>query len=82
MESALAEVYFERTSEVTGFIAPLIRADLEPTVAKAEFRAALLTMQHERLCYLWILRGMPYDAEVTTQTLGRVWFEHIGNTAG
>lgn len=79
-EAALAEVYFERMSEVVDMVAPLIREDHVITDESARFRAALLTMQHERLCFFWILRRMPFDHDEAVRTLGQVWFEHVGHT--
>jgi len=76
LEPLLAEVYHERTREVANLVAPLI---LERTAGvSAHFRASLLTVQHERFCYLWILRGVPFDRDEAIRGLAEVWFEQIG----
>lgn len=79
LESELAEVYFARTNEVVDLVAPLIREDHVITDESARFRAALLTMQHERFCFFWILRQMPFDRDEAVRTLTQVWFEHLGH---
>jgi AcrR family transcriptional regulator len=79
LETDLAEVYFARTNEVVDLVAPLIREDHVITDESARFRAALLTMQHERFCFFWILRQMPFDRDEAVRTLTQVWFEHLGH---
>lgn len=79
LENDLAEVYFERTGEVVDLVAPLIREDHVITDESARFRAALLTMQHERFCFFWILRGMPFDRDEAIRTLSEIWFQHVGH---
>lgn len=77
LEPELAEVYFERTSELAALVAPLIRPEHVLSSDGARFRAALLTMQHERFCYFWIIREMPFDGEEAVQNLTQVWLEHV-----
>ena len=81
LEGELAEVYYERTDELSDFIVPLLRERSALTEQEARCQAALLTIQHERFCFLWILRGLPFDREVVIPTMGRQWFEQLG-TAG
>ncbi|MGD9958309.1 TetR/AcrR family transcriptional regulator [Nocardioides sp.] len=78
LEPLLAEVYFERTEEVADFIAPLIEDARGVTAETARFRAALLTIQHERFCYFWILRGMPFDHAQAVCGLAEIWCDQIG----
>lgn len=79
LEEVLAEVYMERIAEVAAFVAPLIREDHVMTEESARFRATLLTMQHERLCFFWLLRGMPFDRDEVLRNLGEIWFDSVGH---
>ncbi|MGV9861769.1 TetR/AcrR family transcriptional regulator [Rhodococcus koreensis] len=78
LEKELAEVYYERTNELADFIVPLLRERAELTEEEARCQAALLTIQHERFCFLWILRGLPFDRDAVIPTLGRQWYEQLG----
>lgn len=78
LESDLAEVYYERTNELAGFVSPLLRRRSDETDEQVRCRAALLTVQHERFCFLWLLRGLPYDGGVVVPTLARQWHDELG----
>lgn len=81
LEPELAQVYMERVEQVLDLVAPLITEHLGSTDSAARFRAALLTMQHERFCFFWILRGMHFDEQEALDTVTEVWFEHVGSEA-
>lgn len=81
LEPDMAQAYLDRIDQVTELVIPLIREDHTMSVESAHFRASVLTMQHERFCFFWILRGMPFDAEQAEIGLAQVWFEYIGHGA-
>ncbi|WP_166463001.1 TetR/AcrR family transcriptional regulator [Amycolatopsis acidicola] len=78
LEPRLAEVYFEHTREVTGILAPLSRPRPGDTGESPHTRIALLSMQHERFCFLAFLRGMAFDEDEAVRALARTWFEELG----
>jgi AcrR family transcriptional regulator len=82
LEPTLAEVYYDRTGDVADLVAPLIAEARPEAAASARFKASLLTIQHERFCYFWLLRGMPFDREEAIHGLAEVWFEQLGHRGG
>lgn len=78
LEAELAEAYLDRTREVVELLAPLVEERLQITAGSARFRASLLTIQHERFCFFWILREMPFDRDEAIQTFTALWFEALG----
>jgi len=80
LEASLADAYFERENELVGMISPLLRPHLIATPEEARSRAALLTIQHERFCVLWILRGVPFDHDSAVSTLASLWVDQLGTT--
>jgi AcrR family transcriptional regulator len=81
LEQEMADAYMSRTQEVVELVAPLIREEHGIDDSNARFRAALLTMQHERFCFFWILRQEPFDREIAIRTFTEIWFEHLGHGA-
>jgi AcrR family transcriptional regulator len=78
LEDEISEAYLERVSEVAQLVAPLIREEHISTERSAWHRAALLTLQHERFCFFWILRRMPFDPDEAVHALVDIWVEAIG----
>lgn len=78
IEADLADAYGERVTELAELVAPLVRPELGDTDERRFGRAALLTVQHERFCFLWILRGMPAGREEMQQAMAELWFEQLG----
>lgn len=78
LEKELAEVYYQRLEELADFVTPLIHRRESMTDAEVHFQASLLTIQHERLCNLWILRGMPFDRDVAIPVLAQEWHDWLG----
>ncbi|MFS3128836.1 TetR/AcrR family transcriptional regulator [Nocardioides sp. Bht2] len=81
VEAELADAYAERLGGLAEMVAPLVRPELGATPESARTRAAMLTIQHERVCFLWLLRGVPFEREEATRTLAALWFEQIGTSA-
>lgn len=81
LEPELADVYMERIEQVIDLVAPLIADHLGVTPSVARFRAALLTMQHDRFCFFWILRGMHFDAEEALEGVTDQWYDLIGTSS-
>ncbi|MGY1806183.1 TetR/AcrR family transcriptional regulator [Blastococcus sp. SYSU D00669] len=80
LEDEMSEAYLERVSEVAALVAPLVREEHINTERSAWHRAALLTLQHERFCFFWILRRMPFDPDEAVHALVDVWVEAVGNS--
>lgn len=78
VEESLALAYGERVTELARMVAPLVRPELGDEDDVALGRAALLTVQHERFCFLWILRGMPAGKDEAIRAMAELWFEQIG----
>ncbi|WP_235739106.1 TetR/AcrR family transcriptional regulator [Nocardioides alcanivorans] len=78
VEADLAEAYSERLANLADMVAPLVRPEFGDTPELARTRAAMLTIQHERVCFLWLLRGVPFERDEAAQTLAELWFEQIG----
>lgn len=45
---------------------------------EARLRATALVLQLEQFCFLWIVRGAPYDAEAAIHVLTDFWFREFG----
>lgn len=82
LEQELAPCYREHSEEVIGLLAPLVVPLGGEPPADVRFRAMLLSVQHERLCFLWILRQAPFDEQVVLRTLTREWVRALGMPAG
>jgi len=79
LEPELAAAYYDRTQEVVDLVAPLIESGRGVARESARFHATLLTIQHERFCFFWILRQMPFDREEALHTFVEIWFEQVGH---
>ncbi|WP_110205184.1 TetR/AcrR family transcriptional regulator [Nocardioides daejeonensis] len=78
LEAEVAEMYRLRMGEITAKVGPLIERSLGVSKAKAELRAALLTMQHERFSHFWLLRGMPFERAAANEVLAQLWAQQMG----
>lgn len=78
LEAEMAKRYRERMSEVSDVIDPLIMRSRGVDAPHARLRSSLLTMQLERFCHFWILRGMPFDRDAARETMAQLWFEQLG----
>jgi AcrR family transcriptional regulator len=78
VEPTLAAAYSDRTGLVADMIAPLVVGGRGLDPGTARFRASLLTIQHERFCYFWLLRDVPFEREQAVEGMTDVWFELIG----
>jgi AcrR family transcriptional regulator len=79
IEPMLSEAYVERITQVSELVAPLVSQRHHLTPESAMMRALLLTIQHERFCYFWLLRQVPLDHAEAMHTLTELWVEQLGN---
>lgn len=80
LEASLGEVYFEHTDEIVSILAPLVRRRHGDTDEAVHTRIALLSIQHERFCFLSFLRGVPFDRDEAARALAQSWFEQLGTS--
>jgi AcrR family transcriptional regulator len=79
IEPMLSEAYVERITQVSEMVAPLVSTRHHLTPESAMMRALLLTIQHERFCYFWLLRKVPLDHDEAMHTMTELWVEQLGN---
>lgn len=79
LENELAEVYFDHTQEIIDILVPLSRPRPGDTEDSARTRVALLSIQHERFCFLAFLRDVPFNEDEAVRFLARTWFEELGS---
>lgn len=78
LEPELSEVYAGHTKEIAGILVPLSRPRPGDTEESPRTRIALMSMQHERFCFLALLRQMPFDEDEAVRALARSWFDELG----
>lgn len=56
-------------------VEPLVSPRHNTTPSEARARVALLTIQHERFCFLRLLRGVSFEHDASLETLTKLWVD-------